>query len=61
MPVSRFQLDSRLVQLDRRLKLFLCRSDIDDITPNFGCDLEAGPLELLQLTLKFGLEQLLLH
>ncbi|DBA92255.1 TPA: hypothetical protein ACH3X2_003689 [Trebouxia sp. C0005] len=39
MPVSRFQ----VVQLGKWLKLILCRSDIDDITPNFGCDLQAGP------------------
>ena len=41
MLVSRF----KVVQLDKRLKLFFRGSDIDGATPNVGDDLQAGPSE----------------
>ncbi len=42
---ARLSLSGR-IQLDNRLKVLKCGADIDDITPNFGCYLQAGPAPL---------------
>ncbi len=49
---ARLSLSGRI--LDKRLKLFFCGSDIDDITPNFGCDLQAGPSTATPAVLEVG-------